>query len=436
MALNFGGISSGIDTSLLIQSIMEQEYRPVMRLQDRQALNAQKKTVLSSIKTSLMSLATSLTSLNATAVDRRTITSSDNNIVSATGNGALAGQYDLVVKQLATKARAEASPIDRVTDPKGQGFGVVGEVYTVTNKDGDTFDFDLKEGKTSLADLAAQINANADAGVTASVVQKNPGQYILALSSTETGLGKDGGDSTVSISGNAFGINEQTESAKNAKLSLNGVDIERSSNTIKDVIDGVTLTLKQADPEKTVNLTVAMDKEFITKGYQEIVDKFNAVLKVYKDASGKGGPLEGDSSLRTMFSQLKSSLAATIEGPGGSVLGGTAGIGLSTNRDGTLALDTKKLSDALDQNPDLVGQIFQKVSSTATDFIDKLTLGQSASINATITNIDTQNRTLERQIEESLLRLDRRKELLTVQFARMESMLGQLQAAGQSLGSL
>ncbi|MCL1908652.1 MAG: flagellar filament capping protein FliD [Holophagaceae bacterium] len=435
MALSFGGISSGIDTSLLVQSILEQEYRPVTRLQDRQDLNNAKKNALSSIKTSLMALATSFTSLNATAVDRRTITSSDNNIVSATGSGAAAGKYDVEVTQLATKARAES--VDTIDNPtKSIGPGE----YTLTNKDGETFKITLQTGD-SLKDLVDAINAakttdadgkEVDFGVSASIVQKRPGEYVLSMSSTDEGLGKDGGGS-ISIFGDAFGSGFAQTVAQNAKFSLNGVEMERNSNTISDAVDGVTFTLKK---EGDASLSVAMDKDYITKAFQDLVDKFNAAYKAYQTASAKGAPLANDATMRTMFTQLRSAMSVAIEGENGNILGSTSGLGLSTNRDGTLSLDTKKLSEALDKDPALVGQIFQKASTASTDFIDKMTIGSTASLNLTMSSIDTQNSNLSKQIDDMLAKLDRRKEVLTAQFARMESVLGQLQAAGQSLGGL
>lgn len=446
MALSFGGISSGIDTSLLVQSILEQEYRPVTRLQDRQDLNNAKKTALSSIKSSLMALATSFTSLNATAVDKRTFTSTDNNIVTATGAGAASGQYDLNVTQLATKARTELNrSFFTQNDSVGEG------VYTITNLNGKDIEVTLESGKDSLANLVDAINSKkvenekgemVDSGVTASIVQKKPGEYHLVLSSTETGKGEgENGRTTIGISGPAtseFGkqldgrpLAVYTE-AQNAKFTLNGVEIERSSNEVKDAVDGVTFSLKQ---EGKASLTVATDKEGITKAYQDIVDKFNAAYKAYQAVAGKDGALANDATMRTVFSQLRSVISVAIEGDG-KVLGSSASLGLSTNRDGTLSLDAKMLSEALDKDPELVGKIFQKASTGATDFLDRMTVGATASLNVTINNIDTQNSNLSKQIDTMLDKLDRRKEVLTAQFARMESVLGQLQAAGQSLGGM
>jgi flagellar hook-associated protein 2 len=564
MAIQFSGLSSGLPTEQLIQLMLDQESMPITRLQNRQDMNAVKKNAISSIKTTLMALATSITALNSSSVNKRTVTSSDSNAISATGNGSATGSYDMVVKQLATSARLEttkgiSSPYDDIgSGPKvrletnksfdsanatvgnngdtytivgkngaertitlteetsladlasainaesgstgvsaeivqkngksqlvlnaennGSGeFGIVGSnpenalgvgtnstelskgvktgtagaTYTIIGKDGTATEFNLKAGETSLADLSKAINAKTeDTGVSASLVQKKPGEYILVLSATESGKGEGGGDriGIYGEAGNALGVAEnETDalthsnvsytSAHNALFTLNGVDLERTSNVVDNAIDGMTFTLKQADPSKTVTLASALDKDSITKSYQEVIDKFNAAYKAYKDASGNGGPLSGDMIMQTMFTQLRSAISVSIESPGGggTLKGSSAGLGLTTNRDGTISLDAKKLSEALDADPELVGQIFQKASSATTSLIDRMTLGNNGTLNTIINNIDSQNNTMSRQIDNLLARLDRRKEILTAQFARLETVIGQLQAAGQSLGGL
>ncbi|MDR2697014.1 MAG: flagellar filament capping protein FliD [Holophagales bacterium] len=446
MAMSFAGISTGIPTDQLIQSILQQEGAPINRLQARQTANNQKKTVLQSIRTALTGLATSISSLNSASLSARAVTSSDAASVSATAKGAASGSYDISVSQLATKARLETGK--SFGSPADDPVGSAGDVYTIVNKDGVKTEIALQDGKTSLADLNDAINAeSAESGVSSTIVQTTPGNYRLVLSSTDTGEGKNGGGNIGIFGGasNALGVadNEDdassygvaTTAAQNAKFTLNGVEIERSSNTITDAVDGVTLTLNKADSSKTINLNVSLDKDSIVKAYQDVVSKFNSAYQAYKNASGKGGIFAGDLSMQSIFSQLRSSLTGVIE-EGGNIQGSSATLGLKTERDGTLSLDTKKLEEALKENPDLVGRIFDKASSTTKTFVDSLTASTGGTITAFINGIDNTNSNLSKQIDTIQTRLDRRKELLTAQFARLESLVGQLQAAGQSLSGL
>jgi len=436
MALSFAGISSGIPTDQLIQSILTQEKAPLERLQARQTANNQKKNILQSIKTALTGLATSISSLNSSSLSARTVTSSDASSVSATAKGAASGSYDITVSQLATKARMEITdPSNKFTSPDALIGNNDGDIYTIGKGDKAT-SITLKDGMT-LAELNEAINAeSANSGVSSTIVQKKPGEYSLVLSSTETGEGNislEAKDKTGNLINTPF--TATATAGQNAKFTLNGVEMSRTSNTITDAVDGVTLTLNKADSGKTINLNVALDKDSVVKAYQDVVDKFNAAYKAYKNATGKGGAFSGDTSLQSMFSQLRTSMTGVIE-DGGRVVGSSAILGMKTERDGTLSLDTKKLEEALKENPDMVGKVFDKASSASKDFIDRLTSSYGGTLTSVINGIDSTNTSLNKQIDVLQARLDRRKEVLTAQFGRMESLIGQLQSAGQSLGGL
>jgi len=481
MAMTFDGVASGLPTDQMIKAIMSQESAPLTRLQKKQDQNTLRKNALSSIKSSLMSIATAMNALNSSAINKRAVTSSDSNVATATASGAAKGSYDLVVTQLATKARLETT--NHVSSAT-TSVGAVGDKYTIVGKNGIETAIELQAGKTSLADLNNAINAkSAETGVTSTIIQKKPGEYHLVLTSTETGTGgstgkiglytnsasnplglateaavkgdpNDPGDDDLDL---AKSVGVTSTAGQNAKFSLNGVTMERGTNTFSDAIEGVTLTLNSlSEGGKAVTLNVDLDKGAITKMFQDVVDKFNSAYKAYKDATASGGPLANDMSLQAIFTQLRSKISVTITGNdpnnGGrfGVLGSSAGIGLSTNRDGMLSLDAKVLGDALDKNPELVGKIFDKAAYDYTDvpgstqkkpngaiaFLDSLTIGGSSLINNIIGGIDNINSLLTKQIDNLNSRLSRREEVLKAQFAKMEQLIGQMQKAGQSLGGL
>jgi len=360
--------------------------------------------------------------------------------------------------------------------------GKAGDVFTLVDKDDNQIDFKLEDGKTSLTDLNNAINAKSkDTGISSSIVKLSSGEYSLVLATKDgvngdigifgtfadpadnkLGIAEDEGDAkTVGLTAtenNRLGFDSsfnpgtpepgdppnldilihngfKTTVGKNAKFTLNGIDLERGSNTFNDAIEGVTLSLNSVST-KTVTLNVSMDKDAITKIFQDVISKFNSALKTYKDASAAGGPLANDMSLQAMFTQAKSSLSQVILGTDGRPAATSAGIGLKTERDGNLSLDTSALSNALDKTPELVGQIFDKMSTATTSFIDRLTIGGSSVINTIISGIDSVNSLLTKQIDTLNSRLSRREEVLKAQFAKMEQLIGQMQKAGQSLGGL
>ena len=452
MAMSFSGISSGLPTDQLIQSILSNEALPMNRLQSRQAANTMKKTALQSVRTALTNLATSISSLSSAKLDGRKVTSSDASFVTATAAGAKAGSYDITVNQLATKGRLEMNDTLGANDLVGKA----GDVYTITNKDGKEISIAL-DGDTTLAQLSQKINntkivgedgKEVASGVTSSVVQTKPGEYKLVLSATDTGVGN------ISISGTPGDVNDQAHllnnssftatAGRNAEFTIDGVAMERSTNTISDAVDGVSLTLNKADAGKTVTLNVAMDSESVVKAFQDVIDKFNVAYNVYKNNSGTNGALANDSTIRSMFTQVKSALSVSVSGEDGALSASSATLGMSTNKDGTLSLDAKKLQEALEKDPGLVGKVFDKMSKVSDDpsytsaksLIDGLTTYGGGTITRLIDGIDASNTNLSKQIENMQSKLDRRKEVLTAQFARLESVIGQMQAAGQSLSGL
>jgi flagellar hook-associated protein 2 len=460
---------------------MSQEAAPLTRLQNKQDKNTLRKNALSSIKSSLMAISTALNALNSSAINKRAVTSSNSNVATATASGAAKGSYDLVVDQLATKARLETTNHLSSTTAS---VGAAGETYTIVGKNGTETSIALESGKTSLADLNNAINAkSSETGVTSTIIQKKPGEYHLVLTSTETGEGSGTGkiglytnsaDNALglatkdAVKGNpddpddddldlarSTGVN--STAGQNAKFSLNGVAMERGTNTFSDAIEGVTLTLNSLTEEgKSVTLNVDMDKGAITKLFQDVVDKFNSAYKAYKEATATGGPLDHDMSLQAIFTQLRSKMSVTITGtvtddngvPRFGVLGSSSSIGLSTNRDGMFSLDAKALEAALDKDPEMVGKIFDMAAynytnvggtqkaSGAIAFLDSMTIGGGSVINTIINGIDNVNSLLTKQIDNLNSRLMRREEVLKAQFAKMEQLIGQMQKAGQSLGGL
>ena len=477
-ALSFGGISTGLPTEQLVQAILQNEYLPLTRLQTKQSQNNQRKSALNSIKTALTSLSTSVSALAKNSnLEGRKVTSSDGSYVSATATaGAKSGSYDITVDKLASKARLEMSNTLKAADIVGKA----GDVYTITNKDGESIEIEIgatdgknQDGNITLAELSDKINAakldkpvlksdgtpeldtngnpkkeSAASGVTSSVVQTKPGEYKLVLSATDTGAGDIFISNTpkdISDKGHLLSTGDFTaKPGENAEFTVNGVAMERASNTVSDAVDGVTFTLNKADKDKTINLNVTMDTDSVVKAFQDVIDKYNVALQVYKNNSGSNGSLANDSTMRTMFSQIKSALSGAVTGADGS-FASAASLGMSTKNDGALSLDANKLREAIEKNPDLVKGVFDQISSSsmtekpnsAKNVIDRYTsYGSGGAINSLINSIETTNSTLAKQIETLQGRLDRRKEALTAQFARLESAIGQMQAAGQSLSAL
>lgn len=462
--INFSGLSTGINSSSLIEALMQQASQPLNRMQDKQLLNTKRSTLLSTLSVNLLSLSTSVNTLNSTAFQTQRVTSSDSNgtYASASATGATPGTYDVQVDKIATKAKLTLGT-SSMTSAVGTG------TYTITNTDGTTKSFTINDSNNTLTGIRDAINGS-EANVSATIVDSGvagSGRYQLVVSSKDTGAAENGG-TTFTLAGpggdtNILGAagSQVSSTAQNAHFWVNGIELTRSSNTVSDAVEGMTFTLKsggQTASSTPTTLTVETDKEGITKALQDVVTKFNAVLKLYKDNSQgakyasntssadsststdaltPAGALANDSSLRNMITKVRSSIMSVPSGlAGGNYFQSAAELGLKTNQDGTLSLDTAALQSALDKNPTAVAEVFSKVNTAVQDSVNEITSPGSGSLARIRQNIDSQNSLLNLRIDSLQSNLDRRKKALELQYANLEKVVGQLQSVGQSLGAI
>jgi flagellar hook-associated protein 2 len=137
---------------------------------------------------------------------------------------------------------------------------------------------------------------------------------------------------------------------------------------VTDAADGVTFTLKQGGQTGTTTLTVAQDKSTATSGMQDVVTKFNTLMKIYKDAAAStkdanGGVVQGalsnDATSRTIIAQIRATLTGASSGlPGTSAFQIPASMGIKTLSDGTLSLDTTVFQAALEKDPAAAKRLF------------------------------------------------------------------------------
>lgn len=455
--ISFQGLSTNLPTDQMVEAIIQSESQGMERMQARQALNSQRASLVRTFRSNLLALQTAFGTLANSSFSSRIVTSSDanNTYLTATASGAANGTYDIVVRQAAQGARLTAPNAATAltaslggTDSIGDGTGTYD--YTLTNTDGEAVTVSLSAANNTLAGLRDAINAQSGTtGIQATVVQTaaTGDSYKLVLSTSETGEGSAAvnGDSIFlkGNTGNLLGLSDAgsgTQSqvaAKNALFSVNGIDLERGSNVVTDAVEGLTLKLKAGDETKTTTLTVGTDRDGLKSAMEDLVAKFNALYKTYKDNSGTGGALAGDTTLRTILTQVRSYLTGRPDGiASDAAYRSGAEVGLKTERDGTLGFDSTAFLAAVDKDPGAVEAVFNKAYSAFQTYAAQVTSPGSGNLASILQSIETQNARLSTQIASTQTRLDRRREALQMQFSRMESLVGQMQAAGQSLGSL
>ena len=295
----------------------------------------------------------------------------------------------------------------------------------------------------TISDIAAKINgASGNPGVEATVVNGANGAQLL-LSSAKTGVangftvtagsGSSSGLSTLATQLNTAGSSE----AKDASLSLDGIAITSASNSVSGAIDGVTLNLTA--PGSTT-LTVTRDNSAATDAIQGFVDAYNSyqqtvgTLSSYDSTTGQAGILLGDTTLNSAKQQISSVLSSKVSG---NSIGSLAVLGITRQADGSLALDSSKLSAALNSNPSTVQDLFAGTNGYATKLNTALDGFTSASgviatrqqsLNDSLTKLNTQQTQLDQ-------RMSVYQQQLLDQYNSLDTLMSQLNNTSSYLTS-
>ncbi len=406
-ALSFQGLSTGIQTDALVSAILAQDGVGVVRMQAQETQNTATSTALTTMKTQLNSLMVSLAAVQDT-FNARTVTSTDttSTYATATASGAAAASYDLSVGTVATKGRISATMVNgaptnlAVADPTAPIFSGTEASFAVQGTDGATQAFTVPSNNNSLNGLRDAINASG-AGVTASIINTGSGTspYQLVVSANDTGTGTTNGVVTLAAINNpdangnpdptnptvvnpALGISLGTltgtfaaptaltgglsstasgASGVNAVFTLNGVQLTRQSNAVSDAVDGVTFNLLKGGETGTTTLTVAQDTGAASAGMQTVITNYNTLMTTYKTASASTknadgsinqAPLGGNQTASGIIAQIQAALTGTSAGLAGtSAYTNLSSLGVTTNTDGTLSLNSVTFKSALNKDP-------------------------------------------------------------------------------------
>ncbi|MRI33918.1 hypothetical protein EOPP23_13060 [Endozoicomonas sp. OPT23] len=283
-------------------------------------------------------------------------------------NKAVANTYQLQVNQLATQSKIQAFNSDSGSNEVKAG-DVGSYKFSVGDKD---LTIDVAAGET-LAELANKINDSDDnPGVIASIVSDGDHTY-LTMTSKETGedheirMEKDGSDIIMPKPGDAnfdTASRKILEEAKDAEFYLDGIKLKSSDNNVDDVIKGVTLDLKESTDGKAIRFDINPDTSTMKSSGKDVVDELNTLLKTISkltktsidEATGNRsrGPLASDSMVSSIRNELRGVVQKEHSGPYKSL----ASLGIVTDRDGELEVDSAKLKKALEEDPEEVTKVF------------------------------------------------------------------------------
>jgi flagellar hook-associated protein 2 len=451
------GIGSGIDIDSIVASMVAAERAPKeSQLKTLESKTTTRITAIGALKSAISDFQTVLGNLNKPELfQARTASSSKAELLGATaGVSAGAGSYKVEISQLAAGSKIALQAIaNDPSTPATLGSGTLTVSVGAIELPAITVD----ESNNTLSGVRDAINkAGAEQGVSATIVTDSSGSRLV-LSSSTTGAGEDitvavsaaagdlsklafaGGTAAPGSDGSAGVITK----ASNAELTIDGLSVTSKTNTVDSAIEGLTLDLKGlTEANKPLTIGVALDEAGVTKQIQAFVDAYNKLIgvvnaqtKVTPVGDGKApvtGALVGDATARTLLNTIRNELV-TVQGTG--AVRALSDIGVTTQKDGTLKVDSDKLTKVTGSDFEALSGLFAGEKGIATRLDEKLkpyteTDGileqRNKSMTETISKIDKQKEDLNRRIT-SL------QERLYKQFNAMDLLVGQLSNTSNSL---
>ncbi|MBI5920445.1 MAG: flagellar filament capping protein FliD [Betaproteobacteria bacterium] len=468
MAITASGIGSNLDVNGIVSQLMTIEQQPVKKLDTKEASYQAKLSAYGTVKSGLATLQDATSSLTNTASFQSIkATPSNTSILTASANStAIPGKYSVDISQLAQAQNLAAAGQLNTTSNIGSGTlsfefgtitkGALGTFDSATGKyTGATFTrasgstvrtVNIESGSTSLGDIRDAINA-ADIGVTASIVSDGsatPYRLVLTSPSGVTSSMKISvtGDQALSDlmahdPGNDSGQNlAETITAQNAEIKVNGISASMSSNSIADVIHGVTLNLLEKTTS-TATVTVARDTSAIKTSLDAFVKAYNEIAKPLKELSTynvvtKQAPvLNGDSAVLAIQSQMRNVISAKSTSITGNFKA-LSQIGVSFQKDGTLTVDSAKLQSAIDLNATEVAMIVTSTGGKLKTLLANLT-GSSGPLASKTDGVNLGMKLLNAQRTKLNDRLVITEQRYRNQYAALDSLLGSMKTTSDAL---
>jgi flagellar hook-associated protein 2 len=405
------GAGSGLPLDDLLTKLMTAEAQPLVSLQKKEASYQAQLSAYGNLSGVLTTFQSAMANLGkASAFQALQTNIGDKDFFTATtSDKAVAGKYRVNVTQLSQAQILTSGGQTSKTAPIGSGqtttvsfqFGTIsggtlanGQYTGATfnqNADQETGSITIDSSNNSLQGIRDAINA-AKMGVTATLVSDgSDAPQRLVITSNETGkessmkITVDGDPALQNLLGyDPTGAQNmsQTSAAQDAKLTVNDIEITSPTDEVKEAIQGVTLNLSKVGE---TSLSISKDTNTVQANINAFVKAYNDLntalksLTAYtpskvKGQQGTGGPLVGDSTTRTIQDSIRKTLTTSLEGLSNSSIS-LSSIGVAFQKDGSLAVDSTKLTKALANNFDDIGALFATVGKPTDSLINFNTSG-------------------------------------------------------------
>ena len=374
------GSYSGI-TSQEIDKLIEAESAPLIRMNNQKSLLIEQQNAWKDVRMRLNSFAKTIENLQKNETwNSKVATSSKPDKVTISGTDSSAeNTFDITVEQLATNSKVVSGDIAKLEDKTiYESLETSGEIILDSkNPDGSPVVIEIDESD-SLKDITNKINAESkETGVKATIVNNH-----LVISNVETG----DTDLNIEVTGDALrdlGLADDQTTAtqgQNSKFTIDGMEVERTSNNVSDVVEGVTIHL-HGETEEPVKVGLVRDIEKSIDAINAFVEQYNSLMDFIDEKSDLGdpskkdnktGPLAGDSSIKRLETSLKLMMTGIPDQNPHTTITKPGEVGIGTkDKTGRIYLDEDKLRAALDEDPQNVQNFFYATEKIITDKKDE-----------------------------------------------------------------
>lgn len=396
------GAGSGIDSRALVTQLTEIERSaPQTRIDTKTELRETQISDFGKIKSALATFQTSikaLTEREGLFSKGASFTESDALVPTDLGTDIKAGTYKFEVTSLAQSQSLASVEFGSEDEAVGEGvltfdFGQWAGSSFAQDADATSVDITIDSSNNSLKGMRDAIN-DADMGVTASIINNGSG-YVLLMTAESGGnnqlqitAAEAGGTPT---NGDDNGLSRfaytsellsdpsvtptrltQQQAGTDAALIVNGLPVTRSSNSVNDVVEGLTLDLLKESPGEIITVTVSDDVDFAKQTTRDFVDAYNALLEELEPVIGfdtendQYGSLANDSLAKSVVSQMRGMFASSVTGLSeSSTFAALTNLGIRTELDGTLSIEDDEFNAAFDDNLEAVQQLLAPHSQSS-----------------------------------------------------------------------
>ncbi len=432
--------------SRLINEKLKLKVDPLRKLKQLKEATSQALTNLKSEFEKLSTSVDAFKSANGNVIEKKATSSNQNILTVSTSTMAQVGSYSIQVTQLASGGQATSGgytskesalfptlddnlPASSRTLSITIGTGSNASTYSIILDSSDT----LESVRNKLANIIP--SSKAAIQIINTGTESNP-NYRLSILATNTGV--DLG--TVQISGGSapeiqsFISNFSIQSAQNAVFIINGNQFERSSNSISDAIQGVSINLISTGSSivnisNDVSKTIEKIRNFIS-AYNSVVDKISEGNQINVNKENAAGPLRETRADELAFTSIRMKIFDTTITEGSNSFN-LSYFGISTSRDGKLGLDESRISYLINNEPERVDAIFKKLGDEAGNIVTgiKQFFNSSSPFASSINNLNEEIRNLDDRIKKELSNLKEEENMLRASFSKITKIQDNLNRA-------